>query len=404
MTRPGASKTSRLSARWYEGAAGLQQLESDWLELAAEADLFARYEWHLAAALHLVGDGDKIWFCRIGDDADRPVAIIPAVTGTTEVRPFGMVPALALGWDNQLATFDFPMARGANALEVGTTMHKAFMDRPIKWRVISWPRVMAFSNAAKVALALGQRGADITTAAPCSTFYTSSVPDPARGLEVYVVKSSKLRSNLANRTRRLSAQGPIQMRMAREQGDIAGYFEEFLRLESSGWKGAEGTRTAISLVPSAKAFYSSLLEQSKPAFETDVALLFCGDKPVAGQLLIRTARWEHICKIAYDEAYSALSPGQLLHQQVIEHAKASERIDRASLVTGLTWHKEWLPTPEPTLHVNIFRSAWRSSVVRLGRHVLARVRKVRAYFSTGQSKCDSPSGKKRVRPEEVRPA
>jgi hypothetical protein len=70
-----------LSARWYEGAAGLQQLESDWLELAAEADLFARYEWHLAAALHLVGDGDKIWFCRIGDDAGRPAAIIPAVTG-----------------------------------------------------------------------------------------------------------------------------------------------------------------------------------------------------------------------------------------------------------------------------------------------------------------------------------
>ena len=47
MTRPGASKTSRLSARWYEGAAGLQQLESDWLELAAEADLFARYELSL---------------------------------------------------------------------------------------------------------------------------------------------------------------------------------------------------------------------------------------------------------------------------------------------------------------------------------------------------------------------
>jgi CelD/BcsL family acetyltransferase involved in cellulose biosynthesis len=392
MVGEGDTAKNSLSARWYDGVVGLRQLESDWRTMSAEADLFARYEWHLAAAMHLVSDGEKICFCRIGDDTGQPIAIIPAIAGRTEVKPFGTLAAVGQGWDNQLAVFDFPMARGANARAVGQTMLKAFKNHLPDWRVIAWPRVMGSGNSAKVALALGKQLADIVAAAPSSTFYTASVPDPAAGFEVYVVKSSKLRSNLANRTRRLAAHGPIEMRMGRQQGDIARYFDEFLRLESSGWKGGEGTSTAIALVPAARGFYSSLLEQSNSAFETDVALLFCGDKVVAGQFLVRTARWEHIYKIAYDESFSALSPGQLLHQQVIEHAKVSDGIDRVSLVTGQTWHKEWTPIPEPTLQIHIFRSVWRSYVIRLGRRAVAAVRQMRTRLKATQSKGVSSPG------------
>ena len=386
MFRASASETSSLSIRWFKDVDGLRQLENDWLELTPKASLFARYEWNLAAAMHLLGEGQEIWFCRIGDSAGRPLAIIPALAGNTPVKPFGYLPALALGWSHQLATFDFPMALGANALEVGKAMLLAFKDLPIKWRVVSWPRVMADSNAAKVAQALGKRWADITPAAPCSTFYTASAPNQADGLEIFTVKSSKLRSKLAYTTRRLATQGPLQMRMAREQGDIAGYFEEFLRLESSGWKGAHGTGTAISLVPSAKAFYSSLLAQSNPYFETDIALLFCGDNAVAGQFLIRVAGWEHQYKIAYDEAYFKFSPGQILHQMVIEQAKESDGIDRVSLVTGQSWHKEWAPITEPTLQIHIFRFIRQTAVVRVGRKVIARLRQVRARLSAMRPK------------------
>ena len=81
MARGGDTATSYLRACWYGGVAGLRQLESNWLELTPGFDLFARNEWHLAAAMHLVGEGGKRWLCRIGEDAGRPAAIIPAVTG-----------------------------------------------------------------------------------------------------------------------------------------------------------------------------------------------------------------------------------------------------------------------------------------------------------------------------------
>ena len=378
MARSKTSEPMPLSTRWHEGVAGLRQLRADWYELTPDAQLFARYEWHLAAAMHLAGDDHSIWFCRIGDDAGRPLSIIPAVSAKIFVRPFGQLPALTLGWNVQLAAFDFPLAHGANAFEVGKAMLNAFKNHPYNWRVIAWRRVMADGNAAKVARALSHLLTDITPASVCSTFCTAIIPNPVEGLEVFSVKSSKLRRTMAQHSRRLSLRGPVQLRMARENGDIEGFFNEFLRIESSGWKGEKGTRTAIALVPSARDFYNSLLAESNAAFETDIALLYCGDKAVAGQFLIRTARWEHVYKIGFDEAFADCSPGQILLQLAVDRAKASGAIDRVSLVTGRDWMKRWAPIQEPTLQINIFRHVWRPFVERAGRFVLTRFRKARS--------------------------
>ena len=367
-----ASELMPLNVHWHEGVAGLRQLRADWQELTTDAHLFARYEWHLAAAEHLLGDGHNLYFCRIGDHAGRPLAIIPGATSISTVRLFGRLPAFILGWGDQLALSDFPLAAGADVFKIGKSMLKAFRDHPFKWQAISWPRVMADSNAAKIATAIGHQLTDITPSSVCNTFHTLSAVGSGSDLEVFTVKSGKLRRNLSNRWRRLEQQGQVEMRCGREQGKVQMYFEEFLRIESSGWKGDKGTRTALAHVPAARAFYAALLAQSRPEFETDVALLFCGDRAVAGQFLIRAARWEHIYKMGYDEAYAGCSPGQLLTQLVIERAKTSGVIDRVSLVTGLDWHNDWKPIAEPTLQINIFRHRWRASLIRCGRYCLTK--------------------------------
>jgi CelD/BcsL family acetyltransferase involved in cellulose biosynthesis len=376
-----ASPSVSLKGQWYVGVAGLKQLRSDWCELASDAQIFARYEWNLAIATHLVGNDQSISFCRISDDRDRPLAIIPAFATRVAVKPFGELAALTLGPDGQLAAFDFPMAREANPSEIGAAMLDAFKKHSHRWQVISWLRTMADSNAARVATALDRRLTDIIPAKGCNTFYTASTPDPASGYEVFKVKSSSLRRNLANRSRHLAQHGPIEMRMAREQGNLESFFEEFLRIEASGWKGEGGTRTAITFAPDARAFYRSLLAESSPDFQTDIALLFTGEKAVAGEFLIRTGGWEHIYKIGYDVDYTKGSPGQLLLQLVIERAKASEFVDRVSLVTNQDWHKDWAPIPEPALQVCIFRNKLRPIVVRQGRRILQEYKEARRRFA-----------------------
>jgi hypothetical protein len=377
MGHSGILEPQALTTDWYEGGAGVRQLRADWYELTPDAQLFARYEWHLAAAAHLVGDDHRIWFCRIGDNAGRPLAIIPAVTAITSIKLLGQLRALTLGWDTQLVALDFPLARGADAREVAKAMLEAFTHLEYDWRAITWPRVMADSNAAKIAMALNHWLTDITPSSLCSTFYTGNNPNPAGGYEVFTIGSPKLRRTLAQHARRLCQHGAIQMRMAREEGDVEEFFNEFLRIESSGWKGDKGTRTAIAFVPAARAFYSSLLAQSNADFETDIALLYCGNRAVAGQFLIRTAHWEYVYKIGYDEAFAKCSPGQLLLQMEVERARASDDIERVSLVTGRDWMKKWEPIQEPTLEISIFRHMWRPLILRVGRFFLTQYKRAR---------------------------
>ena len=377
MDRTTASDPALLSAQLYAGIAGLKQLRNDWNELTPDAQLFARYEWNLAAAMHLFGEDNRLWFCRISDHADKLLAIIPAVSGHAAVRPFGLLPALTLGMNEQLTTFDFPMSPDANAFAVGKAMLKAFKQLPVNWRVISWARVLADSNAAKVATAVSNWRTDITPAAPCGTFYTASTPDPSSNDKVFAIESTPMGKRLGRFWRRLERQGPVQIRFAREQGDIEGFFREFLRIESSGWKGEKGARTAIALVPDALRFFKTLLAESNENFQADIALLYCGDKAVVGVYLMRTGHWEYHYKIGYDEAFSASSPGLLSFQLLLERAKVSEAVDYVSVISSANWLKDWAPIAKPTLQINIFNGLSRPTVVRLGRRALAEYKNVR---------------------------
>ncbi len=371
------------NARWYEGVTGLNQLREDWMSLASGSQFFAHFEWYLAAASHLIKSPRNIWFCRLSSNKDRPLAIIPATPSSVTIRPFGNLPVVSLLGDNdQLALFDFPMSEDADTSSVGRAFLNALKELKFDWSLVWWQRVLADSNAARVAQALNPVAVDIVPTSVCNTFFTASVPDQALGYSVFTVESSSLRRNLAARTRRLAAQGEIKMRLAREEGKIDSFFEEFLRIEASGWKGNKGTATAISLIPSAKAFYRTLLDSSSPDFETDIALLYCGNQAVAGEFLIRTARWQHVYKMGYEDAFTNCSPGQILLRQVIERAKSLEAIDWISMVTGLDWHNDWHPIAEPTRQIGIFRARWRVMVVRMGRAVRARIKKTRHAGST----------------------
>ena len=143
-------------------------------------------------------------------------------------------------------------------------------------------------------------------------------------------------------------------------------------------------------------FLSSLLSESSPIFETDIALLFAGEKAVAGEFLIRTGGWEHIYKIGYDKDFTKGSPGQLLLQLVIERAKASEAADRLSLVSNQDWHRDWAPIPEPTLQINIFKSNLRPIVVRLGRRAVGEYKKARKRIGR-HSERSTASGQKQTK-------
>jgi CelD/BcsL family acetyltransferase involved in cellulose biosynthesis len=137
------------------------------------------------------------------------------------------------------------------------------------------------------------------------------------------------------------------------------------------------TGVARACRPATRGFYQALLAQNSDEFESDIAVLFVDARAVAVEFLIRTARWQYVYKIGYDEEFARCSPGQLLLGSVLERACTSESIDRVSLVTGMPWHRNLGPNPEPTLEVLMFRDHWHPLVLRNARAIAATVRGVR---------------------------
>lgn len=370
---------------WHDGVRGLVELRGDWLSLHGTAHLFARYEWNLATTENLVPDASEVSFCRIAETTGRAVAIVSVITSPLKIGPLGIQPGLTLGLHSHLTTFDFPLSADADVAAVGAAMYDAFRNFKRRWTVVRWRRVMTNSNAMRVASALPHSRVVLRPSSPCNTVDTAR---PAE--ELLATLPNNLRGNLRKLGRRLAQEGDTRVHFASADGDFAAAFDEFLRIESSGWKGGSGTMSAIAYRPEAQAFYESLLRQQSADFEPDIALLVCGQTAIAASLLIRTARWLHVYKIGYDESFRKFSPGNILLWNVLEKACASAVIDRVSLVTSFPWHAAWRPIPEPTMDVLIFQDAWRPPILQLALVVHARVRAVQRRYG-GAPPADSES-------------
>jgi CelD/BcsL family acetyltransferase involved in cellulose biosynthesis len=360
----------------HEGLSGLLDLRDEWLALHAGASLFARFEWHLAAATHLIPPGAALSVCRIRDEGGTVAAVVPAVHGPVKVRPFLSHEALSLGLSSELAQGDFPMRGDADPEAVGAALLGALRSSARPWKLVCWSRVAASGNAARVAGAMHDPRVVMTSASVCNWFDTTP-----RASVFFDQLPKNMRTNLRRYGKRLAQMGKVQVRSAREENDVTRFFEDFLAVEGSGWKGIAGQRSSVALRPQVRAFYEALLGQGSADFEADIAILYVSSRPVAVQLLLRAGRCQHVYKIGYDERFARYSPGQLLLGAVLERACESQLIDRVSLVTGLPWHQYWGPHPEPTLQVLIFRDHWRPLILRGARAGSAQLRAIRQRAS-----------------------
>ena len=337
--------------RRLEGLDGLRALREPWRLLHESADLYARYEWHLACATRLLGDFSSLAYIQVLA-GERTVAIVPAIAGRSAVPCLRGLRILGPGLHEHLELADFPLAADVRIEEVAAALRDALAAWPARWDALYWPRVLSSSNALRLARALDVPTL-ITVRPPCDTLDTRRpFPDLMAGL------SKNLRASLRKSQKRLEQSGG--WRIARNS-DTA--YEAFLAIEASGWKGKADARSAIALDPAARAFYSNLLELSCPDFSPEVALLERDSAPIAAQFSVCVNGCRHILKIGYQESEARFSPGQVLMAAVLEAASGGA-LKSINLVTDEPWHQAWRPSAEPAYRVVAFRERWRATLYR----------------------------------------
>ena len=173
------------------------------------------------------------------------------------------------------------------------------------------------------------------------------------------------RRNLARQRRRLAALGRVEMELVRGPAARGAAFDTFLDLEVSGWKGAQGTGSAILLHPRLRQFYQGLIDRLQGRQDVCIALLRLDGRAVAAHFCVRTDATIALLKIAYDESLRQAAPGNVLLAMQLESCADDAEISRLSLVTGPSWAERWRPLRTPLYRVAVFRPGWRGRCLRV---------------------------------------
>lgn len=131
--------------------------------------------------------------------------------------------------------------------------------------------------------------------------------------------SARRKTELARRRRALEREFGAAVKLVDRTGDPTAV-DEFLALESSGWKGREGT--AIASNASDSAFFRQACSDLAAAGRMRMLALTCS-RTVAMQCNFVSDGILFGFRTCYDESLSRFSPGALLLQDAIEDARRS---------------------------------------------------------------------------------
>ena len=116
--------------------------------------------------------------------------------------------------------------------------------------------------------------------------------------------------------RRLAERGTLSYERLAQPTDWQAWFEEFLDLEASGWKGKAGS--AISSKPEDREFFRRVVGQAATSGQLQMLAMRLNGRAIAMKLNLRARATSFSLKIAHDERYAQYSPGVLLELFNIE--------------------------------------------------------------------------------------
>jgi CelD/BcsL family acetyltransferase involved in cellulose biosynthesis len=159
-------------------------------------------------------------------------------------------------------------------------------------------------------------------------------------------------------------------------------FEQFLILEATGWKGEDGTGTALALDERKRKFYRKLLTRLADAGRARIDLLHIGGRLAAGHLAIRAGRTWFLLKIGYDPAFRDYGPGTILLRMFLEEMSSTAGVDEVNLTTNPTWADRWHFQVEPVHNVVVYGRTLRGRTLSAERAAKEMIKAVRDRIPT----------------------
>ena len=176
--------------------------------------------------------------------------------------------------------------------------------------------------------------------------------------EAYVLGLSKnLRRSLKRSKQYLKALPEVRITFAQDSPDLEDRLEAFMDVEASGWKGFQGTGTAIKLQPRLVSFYRELTRTFSVSGNVAINTLNVDGKCVAAQFCLLADDTVYMLKIGYDEDYKHYAPGKHLLDLYIQRCMENSTVKSINFVTDTEWHADWRPKTLDKSELYIFNTS-----------------------------------------------
>lgn len=285
--------------------------------------------WVRAFARHRLGPGESM-VVHAALSGGRVVGVLPLVA-----RPSRLGTTLAAPRGDHTRAGDAVLSPDLPATDLRGLVEAAFASRP---------------DAGALTLA-GVRDSSPTLAAVAALEgpFLVVADDDERGsfvtlrgrtmADVRAALHDNFRRNLRKADNRLAREAGVSFHFDEGASADPAALDTFLALEAAGWKGRAGT--AIAHDARLLAFYRELVAGFAARRRLEWIWLEIGGRTAAMFLGVRLPRALVLLKIAYDEAFARLGPGNLLFERLLEREIVAGHLDEINCTTDMPWHRLW---------------------------------------------------------------
>lgn len=169
-------------------------------------------------------------------------------------------------------------------------------------------------------------------------------------------RGKNLRNNLKKQRRTLTDDGvATRLEILRAPAEMAAAIADYGILESTGWKGSNGT--AVAADNAQGSFYRALLEGFATRGAASVYRYWIGEKVAAMDLCVEGGGCIVVLKTAYDETLPRqLSPALLMREEAVCQLFDEKRFERIEFYGRvMEWHLRWTDEVRTMFHLNAYR-------------------------------------------------
>lgn len=176
--------------------------------------------------------------------------------------------------------------------------------------------------------------------------------------DYWEARGKNLKQNTRKQRNKLQAEGvDTRIECIIDPEQVAEAIADYGKLESAGWKGADGT--AIAPDNAQGHFYRVMLENYCSQGRGRIYRYWFGDKVVAMDLCIHDDTVLVILKTAYDESYKSVSPSTLMRQDQFQQLFIERKFQRIEFFGKvMEWHTRWTSQSRTIYHATAYRWDW----------------------------------------------